>query len=81
MEKQQLELLNSFEEDNKWFYEHINFLRERGFTGKYVAVKNKKEIAVDKDINKVIKLVRDSGEDPSFIFIEFVYPKEYILLL
>ena len=74
-------LLLRFEDDSRWFYENVDKLRKMGFTEKFVAIKNLKPIASDKDINIVIKELEKNGEDPSFIFIEFVHPEGYILLL
>ena len=81
MEKQELQLLNRFERDSKWFHENINNLREQNFTGKFVAIANEKPIASDKNIDIVIRTIEQEGENPAYVFIEFVYPKEFTLLL
>lgn len=73
--------LDEFEEDSRWFYKNINLLRKEGFTGKFVAIKNKSIIAGDKELDIVIKTLEERGEDPACIIIEFVYPKEAVILL
>jgi len=78
---QELSLLKDFEKDSQWFHNHINKLREEGFTGKFVAIKNSKPLASGKDIDIVIKTIEEKGEDPSFIFIEFVHPEGFTLIL
>jgi len=81
MKGQELQLLKEFENDSKWFHENIDKLREENFIGKFVAIKDAKPIASDKNIDLVIKSLEENGEDPSFIFIEFVHPKGFTLLL
>ena len=78
---QELDLLKGFEQDSKWFHENINKLRVEGFTGNFVAVKDAKPIASGKDIDIVIKNVENKGENPSYIFIEFVHPEGFTLIL
>ena len=73
--------LEEFEEDSKWFYENINFLRKKNFTGKFVAIKNRNVIASDKNIDLVISFVEKQGENPAYIMIEFVYPEDTLVLL
>ena len=81
MENQELALLKNFERDSEWFHENVDKLRKEGFTGKFVAVKDSKPIISGKDLNDVIKEIEKRGENPSFVFIEFVYPEGYTLIL
>ena len=71
----EVQLFNEFEKNSEWFYNNINKLREESFTGKFVAVKNKEPIASNQDIKKVVKILEGKGENPRFMFIEFVYPE------
>ncbi|MBU2503923.1 MAG: hypothetical protein KJ879_02625 [Nanoarchaeota archaeon] len=80
-QSQELELLNGFEKDSAWFHEHINKLRGEGFTGRFVAIKGSKPIASGEKMDSVIKEIEKIGENPSFIFIEFVHPEGYTLIL
>lgn len=79
--EQEATLLRQFEKDSKWFYENIEKLRKEGFTGKFVAIKNSKTIASNKDIDIVIETLENEKENPAFTFIELVYPEGYTLLL
>lgn len=81
MAKQELCLLKNFEKDSKWFHENIDKLREQKFTGKFVAIMNEKPIAADKKIDIVIETLEKKGINTACIFIEFVYPKGFVLLL
>lgn len=79
--EQELRLLKRFEEDSEWFHRNVDKLRKENFTGKFVAIKDKKPIASDKNLDIMIQSVEKKGEDPSYLFIEFVYPEGTILLL
>lgn len=81
MEQQELNLLENFEKDSRWFHENINKLREGGFTDKFVAVKNSQPIAFGKDIDLVIEEIEAKHQNPAYVFIEFVHPKGKIIIL
>ncbi len=80
-QQQELSLLKNFERDSKWFYENVDKLRKQGYTEKFVAIKNNKPIASGKEVNIVIKKLDKQKENSSFLFIEFVHPEGYVLLL
>ncbi|MBU2577167.1 MAG: hypothetical protein KKF50_05615 [Nanoarchaeota archaeon] len=71
---------DEFEKNSEWFYGNINKLREESLTGKFVAIKDERPIAFDKDINKVVEILESKGEDSQFMFIEFVYPEGTTIL-
>lgn len=73
--------LKNFEEDSDWFYKNIEILRKKEFNNKYVAIKGKQVIASGDKVEIVIQKIEKQNQNPSFIFIGFVYPKGYILLL
>lgn len=81
MENQELQLLKEFERDSQWFHNNIDKLREQNFTGKFVAIANEEPIASDKNMDVVIKTLEKEDKNPAYIFIEFVYPKGFTLLL
>lgn len=78
---EQVQILQRFRNDSEWFYKNMNKLREQGFTGKFVAIKNLKPIASDKHIDLIIKKLDESGENSSLLFIEFVHPEGFTLIL
>jgi len=80
-QKQELQILKGFERDSKWFHENVDKLRELNFTDKFVAISNEKPIASDGNIDVVIDAVEKEGENPAYVFIEFVYPKGVTLFL
>ena len=73
--------IDEFEKDSKWFYENIDSLREKKYTEKFVAIKNKNVIASDNNLDIVVITIEKLGENPAYILIEFVYPKEAVVLL
>ena len=79
--EQELQILKGFERDSKWFHENVDKLREHNCTNKFVAISNEKPVASDRNINIVIKAVEKEGKNPSYVFIEFVYPEGFTLLL
>ncbi len=81
MTAQELKLLKDFENDSNWFYENISLIRNSGFTGKFVAVKNKSVVSSGDNANSLIESLEKSGENPSYIFIEFVHPEGFTLIL
>ena len=80
-QKQELQILKGFERDSKWFHKNVAKLREQNLTGKFVAIYNEKPVASDRNIDIVIKAVEKEGKNPAYVFIEFVYPEGFTLLL
>ena len=81
MTSQELRVLRNFEKDSEWFHKNILKLQKEGFVGKFVAIKDSKPIASSGNIDALIKEVEKKGENPSFIFIEFVHPEGFTLIL
>lgn len=81
MISQELQLLKNFEEDSEWFHENANQLRSEGFSKKFVAIKNKRVISSGEKIQTLIKQLERNGENPSYIFIEFIHPEGFTLVL
>ena len=78
---QEMSVLRNFEKDSEWFHKNVNKLREEGFEGKFVAVKNSKTLASDKNVDLLINEIEKKGENPSYVFIEFVHPEGFTLIL
>jgi len=81
MTNQELVLLKNFEEDSLWFNRNIEEIRKEGFTKKFVAIKGKQILEGNENIDFLIQQLEKKGENPSFIFIGFVYPKGFTLIL
>ena len=78
---EQIQILRDFQKDSEWFHENIDKLRGEGLVGKFVAIKGCKPIASGKTMEEVISKTEKIGENPSFIFMEFVYPEGTVILL
>ncbi len=78
---EQMQSLQKFQKDSEWFYKNIDKLRKQGYTEQFVAIKDSKPIAADKNIDMVIRKLDKEGENPSFLFIEFVHPEGFTLIL
>ena len=81
MREQELQLLKGFERDSQRFHENVDKLREQDFTGKFVAITDEKPIAANKNIDIVIRTLEKEGKNPAYVFIEFVHPEGFTLLL
>ncbi len=78
---EQAQLIERFGNDSDWFYRNTDKLREEGYVDKFVAIKNFQPIASDENIDVLIGKLEERKENLAFVFIEFVYPKDYVLLL
>lgn len=78
---EEVQLLKRFNSDSEWFHENIKKLRENSFTGKFVAIKDSKPIASNENINSVLEELDRKGEDSSLLFVEFVHPEGFTLIL
>ncbi len=78
---QETQLLHNFEKDSKWFHEHIDELRKKGFTSKFVAIKNNNVVSSGENIDILIDSLEKKSENPSYLFIEFVHPEGFTLIL
>ena len=78
---QESQLLQRFEKDSKWFHSNTDLLRKNGFIGKIVAIKEGKVISSGENMDIVIQSVEKQKENPQFIFMEFVHPAGFTLLL
>ena len=78
---QEIKLLHNFGKDSKWFHEHTDELRNKGFTSKFVAIKNNKVVSSDINLDVLINSLEKKGEIPAYFFIEFVHPKGTIIIL
>lgn len=78
--KQELQMLTEMGTDNEWLQENYNEIQEE-HEKQFVAISEKKVIASDKNIDKVVEKVKKIGKDPAFILIEFIPEKGVILIL
>jgi hypothetical protein len=68
--------LKEFEEDAQWFLSKKTIYDE--FRGQFVAVKNKKIITHNKNLNKVVETLKKQGYEPRNTFVKYVEDNRYI---
>ena len=64
-------LLNKFDQDIEWFKENQKKL-EKEYDNNFIAVSERKIVAFDKDLDSLIKKIKELKLDPSNMFIRFV---------
>lgn len=78
--KQMLAALDRASSDNQWFQK--NYLNFKGdYANEFVAIKDKEIIAHAKNLDLIIKILKDKKENPAFILIEFITPKGIEIIL
>jgi len=79
-EKEILLRLEKFSEDVDWISKKQAMLRKK-FAGKYIAVAGYRVIDSDSDLETLLKKLKEKGEDPGQIAIEFISPEPPRLIL
>lgn len=79
-EKEELKKIAEMERSSQWLESIRDEIKEK-YVGKFIAVKDKKIVANDKNFQRLIKTLEASGEDLKSIFIEFVPSKDLMLIL
>jgi len=79
-EEEEMRLFEEYEKDADWFFNHFDALAEK-HEGKAIAVKNRKILAANEDIDILIKELRAKGENPAILFIGSILPSDEIIIL
>jgi hypothetical protein len=66
-------------ENTVWYQENKKTLREK-YSDKYVAIFNKDVIASDEDIDNLRAGLKEKGIDLDLVLIEFIYPKDMLMI-
>lgn len=80
MSKTELEGLIQMQKDSEYLNKSYDDLKQK-YTNQYIAIKNGTVIANHKDINVLLKMIRAKKLDPTMILIDFVSPKDMLLIL
>lgn len=72
--------LVSFQNDVVFFDKNYEELKKK-FSNKFVAIKNEDVVASGKQIDKVMKQIKQKKLNPSLIFIEFIHKNKVQYLL
>jgi hypothetical protein len=77
---QELEMLERVSSDNEWFQRNYEELKA-DFKNEFVAVKDKQIISHSDNFNSILKDLKEKGEDPALILIDFVTEKGTEIIL
>ena len=80
MNKSELQELIQVQKDSEYLKKSYDFLK-KNYTSQYVAIKNGDVIAHHKDIDTILKMIRAKKIDPATVLIEFLQPKDILLIL
>ncbi|MCK4637131.1 MAG: hypothetical protein KAT49_04560 [Methanomicrobia archaeon] len=79
-ENEEMKQFEEYERDADWFQEHFDELAEK-YVGCVLAVKNRKILATNEDIDVLIRELRTKGENPAVLFIGSILPGDEIIIL
>lgn len=79
-EKEEMKQFKEYEKDADWFFNHFDELAKK-HEGQAVAVKNRKILAANEDIDVLIKELKGKGETPATLFIGSILPSDEIIIL
>lgn len=80
MNKSEFQELLNVQKDAEYLKKSYDSLK-KNYENQYVAIKDGKVIAHDKNIDIVLKYLRNKKINPSNILIEFLHPKDMVLIL
>ena len=76
----EIEAIIEIEKDGRWFQSNYSKLRKES-ENKFIAIKKGKIIAESDNLENAIKTIKNKGEDPALILIEFMHAKGFELIL
>ena len=71
--------LEKLDQDSIWLNEHYDDFRK--YEGKVIAIKEKQIIAVQDDIEALLKELKKKNLDPAFLLIEAIPPENLAFIL
>lgn len=80
IEQKELERLKRFKADVDWFQDNYESLKEQ-YKGQYVAIKDRKLCGHDRDVDKLLKELRDIYDDTSSFLIEPIHENKYVYVM
>ena len=80
MNKSEYEDLIQIQEDSDYLKKSYDALKKQ-FSNQFIAIKKGDVIAHHQDMDTVLKMVRAKKIDPATVLIEFLHPKDMILIL
>lgn len=80
MEEKIEQLFEIHEKNEEWFSTHQEELEQK-YGSKFLAIKNQEVLAAEEEIEKLLELVEEKGEDINLVFITSIPPKGVAAIL
>jgi hypothetical protein len=80
MNKTDMECLSALQHDHLYMQQNYEKLRKK-YIDEFVAIRNKKIIASNKDLESLLRFLRSKKINPACTLIEFFPPKDLLLVL
>jgi len=80
MNKTEYEELIQIQKDSDYLKKSYETL-EKQFSNQFIAIKEGKVIAHHPDMDTILSMIRGKKIDPATVLIEFLHPKDMILIL
>jgi hypothetical protein len=79
MTAEEIQELQELRKDGEYLKGSYNRLKTQ-FENQYIAIKNQKVIGHNTDLNQLITSIKAKGLDPASILIEFLHPRDIVLV-
>ncbi|MGB2729060.1 MAG: DUF5678 domain-containing protein [Halobacteriota archaeon] len=79
-EEAELETLKAIDRDGRWFGENYDRYKKI-FEGKIIAVKDEKILSVGDDMQELSNEIEEKGEDPRWVYVTTIPPKDVVFIL
>jgi polyphosphate kinase len=80
MNKTEYQELIQIQKDSDYLKKSYDALKKQ-FSNQFIAIKEGGVIAHHPDMNTVLKMIQEKKIDPATVLIEFLHPKDMILIL
>jgi ABC-type phosphate/phosphonate transport system ATPase subunit len=80
MNTAEVQILKAMESDTEWINKHQDELTKK-YSERFIAVKNGKVMAADKDFENLLKELGKKGISPAEAMIRFIFKKGYLFIL
>ena len=80
LKMEEFEDIKAIERDSKWLYENYDKYKEI-YEGKLIAVKDEKILSVGDDMQELCNKIEEKGEDPRWIYVTSIPPKDIVFIL
>lgn len=80
LKMEEFENIKAIGRDSKWLCENYDKYKEI-YEGKLIAVKDEKILSVGDDMQELSNKIEEKGEDPRWIYVTSIPPKDIVFIL